>query len=405
MVQVERAVLQQHGSDSCADLWRVSHGVDRDDAARVKSVFGQAAFETSLVPLAVMRLSKDRWAILQAASGDDDQASVIQAFFVDRSTYAAFGYHPIQFLDQALLATEGQPVGDQLEPLHIDAAGELSIERHLARAIERWTLRQIAVLLDSVLVGPQVAAIINERPRSVVSALYSLLPPACRADLTCSGLTDSSAFRFDALFLTEDAACWSSLLEAGGISIYDWSSDMPITTDLIHPWSQLAVRDLRAGCIREWFDYMGVLPADLTFDDLKPLAQTALIESRETALDFEFDAIAINSTVDEFCFQQDVGSDCSPRRKGALDLSREEVLEQLDRLDDAAFDAIAGSDGGLSRLEELWPQIKSQLSANLVEESREQYVRLIVDQCLQQQQSGAIATKAAVIDVLKLLFK
>jgi hypothetical protein len=354
-----------------------------------------------------MRLASDRWAILQAMPAETGQPSVVHAFFVNQSTYETFGYHPIHLLDQTLLALERQTCCDRApQPVDIQTSPLLPIERNLQRAIERWTIHRIAVFLDCLLVGPQAAALINDRPRCAVSALYSLLPPACRAELTCSGLTaDNSAFPFRVLFLTEDATSWTPLLEAGRVTIFDWSCDLPISADLHHPWSQLALRDLHGGCVRRWLDYVQELPAEVTFEDLKRIAQTELNKYRESrSLEFEIDAIAMNTANDfELCFQEDVRSDYPPRRKGALDLSREEVLEQLDRLDDAAWDAIAGSDIGLSRLEELWPQIKSQLAANLVEESREQYVRLIVDQCQQSSDTETVASPA-VIDVLKLLF-
>ena len=403
-MHVERALLRRYGSDSQADDWDASSNVDCGEAERVRTLLRDASFETSLVPIVVMRLSKDRWAILQAIRVDDSHWDV-HAFFVDESTYATFAYHPVQLLDEAIRAVESQANGtEQLRPIVLRQPSAFPIERHLTRAIERWTIHQIAVLLDCLLIGPKVAALINDRPRSVVSAMYSLLPPACRAEFTCSGLTDSSVVPFHALFLSDDAAVWSPMLEAGGISIFDWSSDMPITTDLIHPWSQLVVRELHDGCVRTWLKFVGQLSPRLSLEDLRRLAQTELDKPRESRLEFEIDAIAMNFANDfELCFQEDVGSDCRPAGKSALDLSREEVLEQLDRLDDAAFDAIGGSDGGLSRLEELWPQIKSQLSANLVEESREQYVRLIVDQCQQSNDREATST-AAVIDVLKLLF-
>ncbi len=51
-------------------------------------------------------------------------------------------------------------------------------------------------------------------------------------------------------------------------------------------------------------------------------------------------------------------------------------VEQLGILDDAVFEAIAGRSEALDGLKRLWPEMKANLGTTLVEESREQYVRV-----------------------------
>jgi hypothetical protein len=67
--------------------------------------------------------------------------------------------------------------------------------------------------------------------------------------------------------------------------------------------------------------------------------------------------------------------------RGSADLSRPldaespEVCDRLEALDDAMFAAIAGSEAALDRARELWQEALATLGWELLEESREQYLR------------------------------
>src|SRR5262249_51334710 len=56
-----------------------------------------------------------------------------------------------------------------------------------------------------------------------------------------------------------------------------------------------------------------------------------------------------------------------------------EVRELLERLDDAVFDALGGCQAALAKTRMLWPEIVATLGAELVDESREQYLRYAVE--------------------------
>ncbi|HUY92084.1 MAG TPA: hypothetical protein VMV10_25305 [Pirellulales bacterium] len=83
------------------------------------------------------------------------------------------------------------------------------------------------------------------------------------------------------------------------------------------------------------------------------------------------------------------------------------ALEQLERLDDAVFEAIAGKPGALDELRKLWPEVLSQLGPELVEESREQYVRhalRVWRDCVEGDQIRNPTLAVAAMDVVCLLF-
>ncbi|MEM9657986.1 MAG: hypothetical protein AAF961_06450 [Planctomycetota bacterium] len=55
------------------------------------------------------------------------------------------------------------------------------------------------------------------------------------------------------------------------------------------------------------------------------------------------------------------------------------IRDMLDRLDDAFFDALDGCDAALAQARELWPKMAATFGPELLEESREQYLRRAVD--------------------------
>jgi len=84
-----------------------------------------------------------------------------------------------------------------------------------------------------------------------------------------------------------------------------------------------------------------------------------------------------------------------------------EVLELLERIDDLVFSAISGDARALAELEVLWPLAEMDLDPDLVEQSREQYLRCALAICSDQAESEAPRPERALaaIDVLSVLFE
>jgi hypothetical protein len=84
-----------------------------------------------------------------------------------------------------------------------------------------------------------------------------------------------------------------------------------------------------------------------------------------------------------------------------------EVLELLERIDDLVFAAINGDRRALDELEVLWPTVAADLDHDLVEQSREQYLRCalsIWSECVDGQVQRPERAVSA-IDVLCVLFE
>ncbi len=85
----------------------------------------------------------------------------------------------------------------------------------------------------------------------------------------------------------------------------------------------------------------------------------------------------------------------------------EHVCLLLEELDDAVFQAIRGDAPSLAQAQQLWPKVVSEIGWELVEESREQYLRYAIDLTRQfeedRQQNPECAL--AVLEVIELLTK
>jgi hypothetical protein len=84
-----------------------------------------------------------------------------------------------------------------------------------------------------------------------------------------------------------------------------------------------------------------------------------------------------------------------------------EVLELLERIDDLVFAAISGDESAMTELEVLWPTVVADLDQDLVEQSREQYLRCALSICSECVEGGVQRPEraAAAIDVLCVLFE
>jgi len=101
---------------------------------------------------------------------------------------------------------------------------------------------------------------------------------------------------------------------------------------------------------------------------------------------------------------RDVGS---PEPSQVLGAACPTAIEKLERLDDTVFEAIAGKPGAIEQLRRLWPEVLAEVGPELVEESREQYLRhalRIWRECVEGDQIRNPALAATAIGVVCLLF-
>ena len=96
-----------------------------------------------------------------------------------------------------------------------------------------------------------------------------------------------------------------------------------------------------------------------------------------------------------------------PGPSKSLDPDSPEIVEKLEALDDAVFEAINGREESLQRLTSLWPVLRTELGEDLLAESREQYLRYamsIWQQCVDRETVRDPLRAVHALDVLCVLF-
>lgn len=90
-----------------------------------------------------------------------------------------------------------------------------------------------------------------------------------------------------------------------------------------------------------------------------------------------------------------------------LDVETESVRALLEELDDVIFSAIQGDDEALAQAHELWPQVVLEIGWEMVEESREQYLRYAIDitRCGELNELRSPEHAIAALEVISLLTK
>ena len=82
-----------------------------------------------------------------------------------------------------------------------------------------------------------------------------------------------------------------------------------------------------------------------------------------------------------------------------------EASDLLESLDDAMFAAIAGDEAAMATARELWSRALARLSAEMLDESREQYLRFAVDETrrFERDQTRDPAKALIAVEVIELL--
>ncbi len=83
----------------------------------------------------------------------------------------------------------------------------------------------------------------------------------------------------------------------------------------------------------------------------------------------------------------------------------DEMRELLEDLDDAIFLALQGSEDSLERVRKLWPRATAEIDWELVEESREHYLRFAVEtsERLQQGELRSPERSLIALEIISLL--
>lgn len=448
MQTIEQAVFTSAKTDRAQgyQLLGRSPGLDESDA-RELSVWGPShgsllaqspdAASTNFFKLASGSHCVSRTSVAGAEYSGRGGALVYTQFLVaPPEVMERFANDPFALLRAA--AASGalcvhETVPEVLEPLTLGGRAPV-IDTALMTKIARDPGPAALAMLIQAALGNDRLAIYSETPcENLIAALLGSLPVACRPDFSfTTGLVFSPSRQVRISTLPADESEWRAISRRG-ITLLDVDGN---AADEVTPqgWAAWVAAILESGKLSVLTAEIERARTVLSPAGLNELGEQLLDElhgrpSRATGDDAEETQAAGATLPPELpassgatcrADASHIRSDATavmPRqqsRAAHLDALAEklaaqppEVLEQLEKIDDLVFAAISGDQEALSDLVILWPRTAAELDPDLVEQSREQYLRCALSICSDFSAAGVDAPERALfaVDVLCVLFE
>ncbi len=337
---------------------------------------------------------------------------------------ARFANNPFALLRAA--AAKGLPKIHNAPPAHLapfQLPGRAAAvdEGLIARLAEQLGARRLAWLMQSVLEGPPVFMAGAPKPDGAIAGVLHCLPPRARTEISFStGLRFSSRRSFRLLAVhpanrelqrlahehsallvdlesepprdfrpTGWAAYLADLVSTGGLPLLadqlgDPGNDLPL--ERLAELGDRFRRELRTPITRNRDRSAGEqerppVPAPLEQAEAggARLSGGELFELLDAAAPPERPFEPLGAGTQRLAHApheaRNTNGPLPASPTSILAAENPEVIERLERLDDAVFSAIDGDPKALSRVAELWPALVEELGTDQIEESREQYVR------------------------------
>lgn len=421
-VPIEQAVFTSAKTDRAAgyQLLSRSRGLAEADA-RELSVWGpshgslleqsQESASTNFFRLASGAYCVSRTTMAGAEySGRGGESVYTQFLVVPPDVMARFANNPFSILRAA--AAHGalcvhETVPDQLEQLELCGRApvvDLGLVAQLAREPGPPAL---STLVQTALVSDRLA-IFSDIPREqLIAGLFSLLPVECRTEFSFStGLKFSPSRPVRISSLPDEESAWRAIARRG-ITLLRLDNTSPSDEVRWEGWAAWIAEVLGSGKLTVLAGELDQPRPGLTLAGLSELSEQLRADLRSSAREREVSRVrsrrsSTGSSARKPARPRSRDERADPahhRPKGGLlvetpanpsyldDLAVKlaeqptEVLELLERIDDLVFAAISGDRQSLSELESAWPAAAAQLDADLVEQSREQYLRCALAIC------------------------
>jgi hypothetical protein len=391
-------------------------------------------------------------------SGRSGHKIYTQCFVTPRSVLARFANNPFAVLNAAFAQGSlkvHDPLPEQLEPFRL--AGKTS-------AVDRSLLGQLlaepgpawlSALVHAALTSTSLALVAGANSIRLISGLINCLPPECRTEFSfCTGLKHSPRRPFRILSLASDSNEQRRMLRQQQTTVLELGGEPPQQLIPTDGWSGFVAQCLASGNTEFLAQELTKPRTELAVSGLKQLGNELLEHLGAQATSGKIDpgapgaepiaVAAVEAPTNAAARPTDVPPPAAPKAAASIDDQRRAdaahrrfqraaqalaqqapvdelepdpaqvlgsqcpaALEQLERLDDTVFEAIAGKPGALEQLRKLWPEVLAKLGPDLIEESREQYVRhalRVWRDCLEGDQIRNPALAVAAMDVVCLLF-
>lgn len=375
-------------------------------------------------------------------SGRGGEKVYTQFLVVPPEVLARFGNNAFAVLRAATAigALElGEPTTAPLESLSLAGRAapiDLTLLAQLSRDPGSCAM---ATLVQAALSSDRLAVAVATSREQLMAGLLNLLPVECRTEFSFSTALKSSPARPVRIScLDDDSANWRAIARSG-VTLLDLKDAQ--TTDELdwQGWAGFIAKVLGSGKLSVLAAQLEQLRPGLscaTLDQLgeqlgarfqgvprpEPVRSAAErlpgIEERHAAIEERPVALG-GATVqrsDRAHLRQEQMLTAPPDPTSASGIDKliaslagqpAEVLELLERIDDLVFAAISGDELAMTELEVLWPTVIAELDEDLVEQSREQYLRCALSICSDCVEQGVRRPEraAAAIDVLCVLFE
>lgn len=262
---------------------------------------------------------------------------------------------------------------------------------------------RLARLVKAALDKGPLGVVSTVRAESVFAALMNCLPLENRRGLSFStGLRYSPQRPFQLITVAADPAEHRSLQRRADLDIVDLTAEAGPLGSLTG-WAGEVARHLTAGRFTELAEALGG-PAAAKPAALRPAAPRSQANARAAEPQAPEDSPPRATLARPCTALNRLTGRRSPIVGGAAIDPAE--LDLLGRLDDCVFAALAGQPRAAEELRELWPVLSRCVSPALLAESREQYVRHVIQTWRACLASPGIDTQRAgcALDVLAELF-
>lgn len=336
---------------------------------------------------------------------------------------AAFAQGHLRVLD---------PVPAELEPFRLCGRSVAVDEAVLGQLVTDPGVTWLQALVEAALSAPQVALVAPAHAQRLLSGLINCLPMECRLEFSFStGLKYSprQSFRIVCLGDKEER----HLAERYGVTVVEVSGKPPKELTAAKGWGGFVASSLAAGKTAFLAEQLSIARPGLTLSGLDALGEqlmelmatgtssAAALPTRQAVLGTETLAAAVRRATDgcradaaHFRFAapahastEAVVGDWQDDPSHVVGGRCPAAIEKLELLDDLVFESIAGKQGALEAVRQLWPEVLAQVGSALVEESREQYLRhalRVWKECVEGDQIRNPALALATMEVICLLF-
>ena len=386
-------------------LWGPSHG------ALLREDVGAQSVQFHLLPSGAYGIARTR-PMGAEYSGRRGPRLHTHYLVVPPELLARFANNPFALLQAAVASGELSAASEttgELTPLALVGRASAFQTPLVERVLSEIGLPQLVALLDSALSGRTLAVASRVPLEELFAALLNCLPVECRPEFSlATGLHYSPHRPFRWIASPGEAAERKRLEQQFGVTAFDCDRAASPGPPRDDGWAGFVARLVADRGIAALAAPWGLARSGLTSSDLPKLA-------RELEHELDLDRRPVQAAASSWVHAHAAHARTQPAQTGAavapqrpaqtLKVESPAMVEQLETLDDAVYDAIAGKAGALEELTALWPVVIDTFDQNLVEESREQYLRYALQLWDQYLETAADPEPSlAALEVLCLLF-